>query len=74
MKECYTRYQQREQAIRRSKLNENLAPTAQNPIDDDELSDAELYRSAPAVLETETELERYLQQERSPRDTDIYAF
>jgi len=35
--------------------------------------DAELYQTAPTILETETEIERYL-QERSPRDTDIYAF
>lgn len=60
MKECYTRYQQREQAIRRLKLNENLAPTTQDLEDDSELSDVELYRSAPAGPETETELERYL--------------
>jgi len=74
MKECYTRYQQREQAIRRLKLHENPAPTTQDPKDDDELSDAELYRSAPAVPETETELERYLGQERLPRDIDIYQY
>jgi hAT family C-terminal dimerisation region len=74
MKECYTRYQQREQAIRRSKLYENPAPTTQNLEDEDELSNAELYRSAPAVPETETELERYLGQERLPRDIDIYQY
>jgi hypothetical protein len=52
MKECYTRYQQRAQAIRRSKLYNN--PLLTSPLsDEDELSDAELYRSAPAVLETE---------------------
>ena len=72
MKECYTRYQQREQAIRRSKLHENPALTIQNPEDDDELSNAELYRSALAASETETELEWYLGQEWLPRDTDIY--
>jgi len=38
------------------------------------MSDAELYQTAPTIPETETELQRYLQQERSPRDTDIYAF
>ena len=60
MKECYTRYQQREQAIRCSKLYENPAPTTQNLEDEDELSNAKLYRRAPAVPETETKLERYL--------------
>ena len=72
MKECYTQYQQQGQAIRRSKHHENPAFTTQNPKDDDELSNAELYRSAPAVLETETKLQRYLNQERLPRDTDLY--
>jgi hypothetical protein len=47
---------------------------ALNLINDDDMSDSELYSSAPAIPETETELERYLQQERSPRDTEIYAF
>jgi hypothetical protein len=41
-------------------------------MDDDELSNAELYRSAPAVPETETELQRYLSQEQLPCDLDIY--
>ena len=59
MKECYTRYQQRAQAIRRSKLHDN--PPLTSPLsDEDELSNAELYRSALAVSETETELERYI--------------
>lgn len=59
MKECYTRYQQRVQAIRRLKLHNN--PPQTSPLsDEDELSDAELYRSAPAAPETETELERYI--------------
>ena len=74
MKECYTRYQQREQAIRRSKQHENPALTTQNPEDDDELSDAELYRRALAVPETETELQRYLSQEQLPHDTDLYQY
>ena len=74
IKDCYTRYQQCEQAIRRSKACENPAPLTQNLKDEDEMSDAELYQTAPAVLETETELEQYLEQEQSPRDTDVYAF
>jgi hypothetical protein len=59
-KECYTQYQQREQAIRRSKHHENPASTTQNPEDDDELSNAKLYGSVSAVLETETKFQRYL--------------
>jgi hAT family C-terminal dimerisation region len=74
MKECYSRYQQREQAIRQAKQHENPLPTTQNEEDDDELSDAELYRSALAVPETETELQRYLGQERLPRDVNIYQY
>ena len=74
MKECYTWYQQREQAIRRSKQHENPALTTPNPEDDDELSNAKLYRRAPAVPETETKLQRYLSQERLPRDTDLYQY
>ena len=73
MKECYTRYQQRAQAIRRSKLHDN--PPLTSPLfDKDELSDAKLYQSAPAAPETETELERYITQERMPRDTNIYMY
>jgi hypothetical protein len=74
MKECYTRYLHREQAIQRSKPPQNLAVPAQNLVNDDDMSNSKLYSSAPAIPETETELERYLQQERSPRDTEIYAF
>src|SRR5277367_154325 len=73
IKECYTRYQQREQAIRRSRFNEYLAAT-QNLEDKDEHSNAKLYRSAPAVPETETKLYRYIGQQRLPRNTDIYQF
>jgi hypothetical protein len=69
MKECYTRYQQRAQAIWRSKLYNN--PPLPN---EDELSDAELYRSALAVLETEIELERYITQDQTPRNTNIYEY
>ena len=60
MKDCYHRYLQRAQAIRRSEIQENPAPVVQNPEDEAELSDAELYRNALAIPETETELERYL--------------
>jgi hypothetical protein len=74
MKEYYTQYQQRRQAIGRSKHYENPAFTIQNPEDDDELSNAELYRSAPAVSDTETKLQQYLSQERLPRDTDLYQY
>ena len=60
-------------AIWRSKLRDN--PPLTSPLsDEDELSNAELYRSAPAVSETETELERYITQERMPRDTNIYMY
>ena len=40
--------------------------------DVDELLDTKLYRGALAVLDTDSELTRYLQQERLPQDTDIY--
>jgi hypothetical protein len=73
MKECYTRYQQQAQAIRRSKLHDN--PPLTSPLsNEDELSNAELYRSAPAVSETEIEFERHITQERMPRDTNIYMY
>jgi hypothetical protein len=63
MKECYTRYQQRAQAIWRSKLHDN--PLLISPLsNEDELSNAKLYRSALAISQTETELERYITQER----------
>jgi hypothetical protein len=42
-------------------------------VDSDLLND-ELYRGAPAVPDTDSELTRYLQQERLPRDTDIYQY
>lgn len=59
---------------------ENRQPGArrqENPIstqaleDEDELSKAELYQSVPASLETESELERYIGQERLSRETNI---
>ena len=43
IKDCYTHYQQHEQAIRRSKACKNPAPLTQNLEDKDEMSDAELY-------------------------------
>jgi hypothetical protein len=74
MKDCYHRYLQREQAIRRSEVQEKPTPATQNAENEEELSDAELYRNAPAIPETETELERYLKQERVPRDVHIYQY
>jgi hypothetical protein len=75
MKECYTRYQLREQAIRRARPVESIGLTSNlNQEDSDELSDAELYRSAPLAPATETELDRYMGQERLPWDTDIYQY
>ena len=74
MKECYHRYLQREQSIQHSKAFQNPALPTQNHEDEDELSDAELYLDALVAPKTETELERYLQQDQSPCDTDIYAF
>jgi hypothetical protein len=73
IKECYSQYQQRKQAIQRLKLYDNPAPTSQLS-DEDEQSNAELYQSALAVPETETELERYLSQERLPHNTNIYEY
>lgn len=69
---CYSIYLQREQAIRKARRQEQPQPLAVE--DDEELSDAELYRLAPAVPETESELSRFLQQERHPRGTDIYQY
>jgi hypothetical protein len=74
MKDCYHRYLQQAQAIQRSEIQENPALVVQNLEDEAELSDAKLYRNAPAIPETETELEQYLQQERVPRDVDIYQY
>jgi hypothetical protein len=73
MKECYHRYLQREQAIRRSKACEIPAPLTQNE-DEAKLSNAELYLNALVAPKTETKFEQYLQQDRSLRETDIYAF
>jgi hypothetical protein len=39
-----------------------------------DLSDAKLYRGSSAVPGTDSELTRYLQQERLPQDTDIYQY
>jgi hypothetical protein len=74
MKDCYHLYLQRAQAIRRSEIQENPPLAAQNAKSEEELSDAKLYRNAPAIPETETELEQYLSQERVPREVDIYQF
>ena len=74
MKECYYCYLQREQSIWHSKAFQNPALLTQSHKDEDELSDTKLYLDALVAPKTETELERYLQQDRSLRDTDIYAF
>jgi hypothetical protein len=62
---------QQEQAIQRA-IRQVEPPAVKD--DEEELSDAELYRLAPAVPETELELIRYLQQERLLQDTDIYQY
>jgi hypothetical protein len=59
IKERYTQYQQRAQAIRCLKLYNNPLLTS-TLSSEDELSNAKLYQSALAVPETETELEQYL--------------
>jgi hypothetical protein len=41
---------------------------------DSDLLDTKLYRGAPAVLDTNSELTQYLQQERLPQDTNIYQY
>jgi hypothetical protein len=45
-----------------------------NEDDDKELLDAELYRTGPLKLDTETELTRYLKLPVMPRETDIHLY
>jgi len=72
MQACYATYLQRDQAIRRARRQQE--PPAAVEVENKELLDAELYRSALALPATESELSRYLQQERQPRDTNIYQY
>jgi hypothetical protein len=62
---------QQEQAIQRA--IQQVEPLAVKD-DKEELSNAELYRLALAVLETELKLIWYLQQERLLQDINIYQY
>jgi hypothetical protein len=70
---CYSTYLQQDQAIRRANRQHDELSLVED-TNDTELSDAELYRTAPAVPNNESELTRYLQQERLLQDTDIYQY
>ena len=61
-------------AARILKQNENALETQEDDDNDDELSDAELYRTSPLELETETELTRYLKLPVMERETNIYHY
>jgi hypothetical protein len=41
---------------------------------DEEQSDAELYRTSPLELDTKTEFTRYLKFLVMPRETDVYQY
>jgi hypothetical protein len=69
---CYSTYLQRDQAVQRANWQQDELLLTEDV--DSDLLDAELYRGAPAVPDTDSELTRYLQQERLPRDTDIYQY
>ena len=71
MGDCYATYLQREQTMQRARQLQQPLLTIE---DEEELSDAELYRGAPMAPQHESELNRYLGQERVPRDTNVYQY
>jgi hypothetical protein len=75
-KTAFFQYQDREVGIKAARIlkEKEDAPETQPDDDDGELSDAELYRSGPLELDTETELTRYLKLPLMPRETNIYNF
>ena len=72
----FFQYQDREVGTKAAKIlkEQEDAPETQHDDDDDELSDAELYRSGPLKLDTETEFTRYLKLPVMPRETNIHHF
>jgi hypothetical protein len=68
----YSSYLQRDQIVQRANRQDKLLLT--EDANNSELSDAKLYRTALAVLDTDLELTQYLQQERLRRDTNIYQY
>jgi hypothetical protein len=54
--------------------NENALETQEDDDNDDELSDAELYRTGPLELETEIKLTQYLKLPVMERETNIYHY
>jgi hypothetical protein len=57
------------------KQNEDALETRDIEDDDDEeQSDAELYRTSPLELDTKTEFTRYLKLPVMPRETNIYHY
>ena len=54
--------------------NENAPETQEDDDNDDELSDAELYRTSPLELETEIKLTQYLKLPVMERETNIYHY
>jgi hypothetical protein len=54
--------------------NENTLETQEDDDNDDELSDAELYRTSPLELEIEIKLTQYLKLPVMERETNIYHY
>jgi hAT family C-terminal dimerisation region len=77
-KTAFFQYQDREAGIKAARILKEKEDALETQLDDDdddrELSDAELYRSGPLELDTETELTRYLKLPLMPRETNIYSF
>jgi hypothetical protein len=75
-KAAFFQYQDREVGIKAARIlkEQEDAPETHDDDKDDELSDAELYRSGPLELDTETEFTRYLKLPVMPRETNIHHF
>jgi hypothetical protein len=62
-------------AVRILKQNEDTLETRDiDDNDDEEQSDAELYKTNPLELDTKTEFTRYLKLLVIPRETDMYNY
>ena len=77
-KSALFQYQDQEVGINAARIlkqNENALETqADDDGDDDELSDAELYRTSPLELETKIELTQYLKLLVMEWETNIYHY
>jgi hypothetical protein len=75
-KAAFFKYQDQESGIKAARILKEVQDALETQVDDeeDELLDAELYRTSPLELDTKTELTKYLKLLVMPQETDIYHY